>query len=164
MQRVLSDAEIADLLLERKPVTRRFRSVLAPRRRKDRPSECGRRLNIRGEGGHLFRVYVKVIPHIKNNFSIGLVWVVSKREKYLLIRCNGFHETHLNTIEGTSIPADTCHIHHRTERYDLVGKPMGYAADASLEFTNRKAATDYFVTSFGLYIRDDRELPLFDKN
>ena len=163
MPRVLSDVEIADLLREGKPVTRRFRSVLSPRRGKGRPNEHGRRLNVQGDSGHRFRVFVKVIPGLKDNFSIGLLWFASNREKYLLIRCNGFHEKHENRIEGTMIPADTCHIHYRTERYDLVGKAMGYAEDASSEFRNRKAATEYFVTHFGFHIRDKRKLPLFPR-
>jgi hypothetical protein len=166
MARVLSDKEIADLLAEPKPVTRRFRSVIAPRqRRSNRMDEIGRRLRIVSDRKRRFLVWSKMDQRWPNKFSIGLVWLAAAGERVDLVRLNGWHPVHVNTIEGTSIPAGTCHVHIRTERYARTPrKEMGYA-EACTQFNNFQEAVSYFFSKFGFYLRDHKyrhEQPLWD--
>ncbi|HWB14581.1 MAG TPA: hypothetical protein VG826_35480 [Pirellulales bacterium] len=165
MATFLTEAEIKAILDDPKPVTKRYRSVMAPRPRKDRPNQLGRRLNVRSVGGKTFKVYTSVNARLTNNFSIGLIWYPSAHEKLTLIRCNGWHEAHPNRIERTIIQPDTCHIHRITERYQLVGKPEAYAEETT-EYHDFKTALQYFFSKFGFFLRDDdygHELPLIDK-
>jgi hypothetical protein len=51
---IITEADIIGLLADPKPVTKRYRSVMAPRARKERPNELGRRLNVTRISGKKF--------------------------------------------------------------------------------------------------------------
>lgn len=170
MPRVLLEAEIAELLAEAKPLSKRYRVLLVPRKGKGglgNSAEKTRRLNLVGAKGNSFRIWVSVNPLQPNDFSIGLVWIASKTEKHDLVRCNGWHDEHPNKLERIKIPANTCHIHLLTERYQLAKRTsrLGYAVDASGCYGDFKTARDYFCSHFGFYLSGHeygKDYPLLD--
>lgn len=147
----LTDAEVAELLADPKPLPRNFRRRLQLRRKRNRPSERYAKLDIESESGRRYRLWVKENTRITNNFSVGLLYLPSTGAKVELLRCNGFHQEHRNRIEGTVIAVDTPHIHHRTERYQAVNKPLHYAKVA-YEYRDRKSALNFVARNFGFYI------------
>ena len=108
------------------------------------------KLDIQSERGHRFRLTVRVNDQVANNFSVLVVWFTPTGEKILLIRCNGFHERHVNRIEKTVIPADTCHIHTITERYQVFGKPDGFAEE-TYRYVDVRTAIKHATTHYGFY-------------
>lgn len=165
MSRILTDQEIHTLLSDPKPLPADFRQKLKRRRRKYRQEERSARLDVTGKSGKRYRLYVKVNDQICNNFSVGLVYYLNATEKIGLIRCNGFHGPHTNKIERTIIPPDTPHIHTLTERYQLLGRPLGFA-EATLRYVDVRSAISFVSRSYGFHcVRpdDSGQQSLFDE-
>jgi hypothetical protein len=73
-----------------------------------------------------------------------------------LIRCNGHHAKHPNRLENTIVPADTCHIHRITERYQkFSGVDPETFAEATAAYNSFETAVLYMSESFGIYVSDD---------
>lgn len=154
MAKILSDREISDLLADPKPLPKGFRKKLKRRPRKNRRHERSARLEVVSAGGLRFRLFVKVNDRLTNNFSVGIVYVASTGEKYNLIRCNGWHNEHINKIEKTVIPEDTCHIHRLREDYQKKERPMAYAEE-TFAYHDVKSAIKHVARHYGFY----REMP-----
>jgi len=150
VSRVLSEGEIADLLAEPKVLPENFRARLRRRTSRRKPNERVGKLDVVGERGNKFRLIVRVNDLIYNNFSVLIVWLSSSGEKTLLVRCNGFHERHVNRMEKTIIPSDTCHVHTITERYQNFGKPDGFAEE-TFSYFDVRSAIQHVSTRYGFY-------------
>jgi hypothetical protein len=86
-----------------------------------------------------------------NAFSIILSYV-SRGKDINLIRCNGHHAAHTNFLEKQQIPRNTAHIHQLTERYQLLGKPEGYAEPTN-EYHSAASALEYLCNRFSIIDR-----------
>src|SRR4051812_18625438 len=112
MSQILTEAEIEDLLAERKPITRLQVSILNSPRKLKHKRELWSQVHLIGEKG---RKYIAAVRwSIKDDQSFSIILARGKG-RLNLIRCNGFHAAHSNILEKNLIPADTCHIHRITE-------------------------------------------------
>ena len=153
---ILTEAEIADLLADPKPVSQnQVATLLSPRHPQGHDlyarvyvqSLHRRKFQLtarRGNGG---------LPH---DFCLFLS-LGQRQQQCKLIRCDGFHERHVNWHETrqhagiTEVPADTFHVHHITERYQRAKRdPLGYAYPTE-DFWSFHSAVHFLCTHFGCY-------------
>ena len=121
--RVLTDDEIADLINEQKPCPQDWREQLSPKAVAGKRHAVGG-FSVEGAAGNAFRVLSRFLPSTPLNFSIILRFDDLDGASYRLLRCNGAHGEHTNTIErelGQELGrfSDVCHVHRATERYQL---------------------------------------------
>ncbi len=112
-----SDAEIAELLRERKPlpVDWRSRTRLRPKR-----SHSERDIKVAGDGANEFRLILRQNTINRLDFSIILAIAVPRSNQlFRLRRYNGKSHEHTNRIEGDEFY--DFHIHEATERYQEIG-------------------------------------------
>lgn len=168
MAAILTDNEIALLLADPKPLYLKQIAALKRPRKGIRPTETQVAIDVDSSKGRRFRLIAKKMTKRPNGFSIIMAYLL--HGKYTnLIRCNGFHKEHTNEIEKRNrigvqvIPANTCHVHILTERYQLEGLGENYAVP-TMEYTCFSDAIDYFCENFGCYRREGgytKEYPLF---
>lgn len=170
MASILTDQQIRELLGDRKPIPHEYKDWLRRRKIRNKPEKRVRR-EIRSDAGRKFQIIVRESLKRTNNFSI-ILRHISGHDKHTLIRCNGFHRPHQNTIEKKSgsgiagFPANTTHVHYLTERYQIEGleKADQYAEPCS-EYHDLNSALSYFVAHFGCYLVGGgyaSEFPLFE--
>jgi hypothetical protein len=156
MAQIITDAEINDLLSDRKAITsdqvRSLKKVKVFKNRRDKHSE----VSLSGESGKIYLATVRQSAKLPMDYSVILSLSRQDGSRTNLIRCNGHHGVHFNALEKHRIPAGTCHIHQITERYQniSISAPERYAV-ATLAYTDLKRAIDYFAEHFGMYIADD---------
>ena len=89
-------------------------------------------------------------PGMEDDFSCGLLYLLSDRETLTLIRYNGSSHSHLNKLEGEQL-GYVCHIHKATKKYlDAGMKPDKYAEAtdrfSTLEEAKRCLVKDCHIT------------------
>lgn len=160
MSMILTDEEIANLLKEPKGISSTYRDLLKPRRRQNH-HYLKRYLDIAGDK-HAFGVYTCQHPTNARKFSAGLTILQRGAKRPTpLIRCNGWHSPHTNSIENrvdtgiTRIPRNTNHIHYLTERYQVFEQDNhdGYAEPSS-EFRDLWSAVDYLIETYNFHFTD----------
>jgi len=126
-----SDADIAVLLTERKPLPEDYQSRLQLR------AKCGhkeRELDLKGHGGSDFQLIIRQSFFNPLDFSVILGYSMpGSNVLFRLRRYNGRSHQHTNRIEGNTFY--DFHIHTATERYQA----MGYDEDHYAEPTDRFA-------------------------
>jgi hypothetical protein len=173
MATILTDKQIAALLGEKKPVTAKQRQILfCPNSRKSRNTDdLSARIRIKTKGGNKFVVRVRQSKSDVDAFSVILTYHKSGMRPVRLVRCNGLHGPHYNTLEKrarkgiTEIPAKTFHIHQITERYQLSGKPDGYAEPTD-KYNSFKSAVEFMCFEFGCHDPENaysRRYPLLNE-
>ena len=137
----LSDAEIANLITEPKPLPGNYKSLMHLRTKK---AHRERDLDIQGSGGHQFRIILRQSALNPLDFSVILAYLPhNTNELFLLRRYNGRSHEHTNSIEGHTFYA--FHIHQATERYqDLGAKEATYAEPCTTYATIEEAAASMF--------------------
>ena len=124
-----SDAEIAVLLRERKPLPTDWRSRM---RLRPKRGHSERDIDVTGDGENEFRLILRQNTINRLDFSIILAVAVPKSNQlFRLRRYNGKSHEHTNHIEGDTFY--DFHIHEATERY----QEMGTREDAYAEPTDR---------------------------
>jgi hypothetical protein len=112
-----SDAEIADLIKERKPLPADWRSRMRLRPKRGH-SETD--IEVAGDEGSEFRLILRQNAINRLDFSIILaVAVPQSNQLFRLRRYNGKSHEHTNHIEGDTFY--DFHIHEATERYQAIG-------------------------------------------
>ncbi|HXU39061.1 MAG TPA: hypothetical protein VN937_22085 [Blastocatellia bacterium] len=112
----LTDREIADLLNERKPLPRDYRSRIQARPKRGHKE---RELDIVGEDGSEFRLIIRQSIFNPLDFSVILAYRDPGSTQLLrLKRYNGKSHEHSNKLEGGG-PFYDFHIHTATEHYQL---------------------------------------------
>jgi hypothetical protein len=106
------------------------------------------RAAVKCKSGRKLSLRVNVKSKKTNAFSIILSYV-SRGKDLNLIRCNGHHGPHTNFLEKQLIPKNTNHIHQLTERYQIKGKPEGFAVPTS-EYHAAVAALEYLCNRFSI--------------
>jgi hypothetical protein len=88
---------------------------------------------------------------VVGDWSVGLIFTDYADRSYRVLRCNGPHPSdHKNTIEGSTIVRHA-HIHRLTERYQLRGKPDGYAEPTD-RYSNIHDAINVFAEMINLQV------------
>jgi hypothetical protein len=154
MSHIYAEAEIADLLSDRKRVTPQgLRSLLNPLPSLVRKNELAAKIVLAGESGKGYELRVRKSLSRPMSFSV-ILSLALKGRALNLIRHNGHHAPHLLEIEKTVIPANTCHVHRLTERYQgLPHKDPESFAEQTDAYTDFKGAVEYMCGQYGLYFR-----------
>lgn len=126
-----SDAEIACLISEAKPLPANFRARLQLREKRGHRE---RELDLTGSHGSQFRLILRQSDFNAMDFSIILaVSPANSNQLFRLRRYNGKSHEHTNHLEHVTFY--DFHIHYATERY----QDSGAREDAYAEPTNRYA-------------------------
>lgn len=171
MSRIISDIEIAQLLIEPKPLApnwdNRFR--LTP---KAQEAFSQRSLLLQLSNGHQFILYLRGSRLSPLDFSIILVFKDTDGSEYILRRHNGTHPSkHTNEYEkrlglpNAELPI-CFHRHLATERYQRAGlKIDGYAEQAN-DYHDIKTAQDTMISEAGFILPQNpiNQLPGFGDN
>lgn len=154
----LSDAEIADLLAEPKPLATDWRERL---RTKPKSGHHERELDIIGAAGSEFRLILRQSQLNHLDFSAILAYIrPDGGPRFRLRRHNGRSHEHKNVLEGDVIYG--FHIHTATERYQTGSglREDGYAepTDAYADLTG---AVRHMIASCGFDVPIDPQATLF---
>lgn len=151
---VLTDDQIGALLAERKPIAPREVNRLKKRLRQ-KPNNTRYKtadIHVRGDSGRVF--HIVATQHVSNKLKFSVRLAIYWRRHWVnLIRCNGHHGPHPNTLElGTSlwqVPANTMHIHQATARYQLAEMQAERFARPTDGYSSLEGAVEYLCTHFG---------------
>jgi hypothetical protein len=160
MARILTDKEIADLFCEKKPLKKSAIKKLGRLKQKRNRPDSSASIKFKSECGNRFRLIARQNNKRETSFSIIFQLLPRRGGAITLVRCNGHHAPHPNQLEGTEIPADTCHVHTITERYQKIGKPVWYAEPTS-SFSSYLGAINFIAWKFGMFVEDEESGELF---
>ena len=128
---ILTDADIARLLAERKPLPADYQTRLQLRAKIGHKE---REMDVTGVAGSGFQLIVRQSTINPLDFSVVLAYSIPKSSVlFRLRRYNGRSHEHTNRVEG--ITFYDFHIHTATERY----QEAGYAEEHYAEPTDRYA-------------------------
>lgn len=152
MLRVFSDARIAEMIAEPKPLPPNWRRQLAILKQREGRNES--QLDFTGDDGTAFRIIVS--QRREHDFSVMLLAVLDEpvamgRPEFHLLRYDGASHRHKNMLEGNTIQHKP-HIHRATERYQIAthqGQPAGYAVETEC-YQDLPQAWDCFRLEIGL--------------
>ena len=154
--KVLTDSEINELIIEKKPLPLLWIAWLKPRLSRNCDfKEC--ELDVISDENNKFKIIVKENPNDKRDFSVMLIYKDSMtNRKFRLIRFNGPSHKHTNTIEKRrgvpdSMYDEKCHIHICTERYQLEGLKEDHYAEPTERFKNMDEALRCLEADCGFY-------------
>lgn len=157
MPRILSDAEIAELLCEQKTLPANWAKRLAPRPTA-RQVHRKKSLSISGANGSQFVIDVRQNPNSLLDFTVILTFVDDDSHRYILTRFNGRHPSqHTNKWEkkrgqpGSEF-RNVFHIHTATERYQQEGYSIDGYAEPTQSYSSFDTALREFVASNGFVI------------
>jgi hypothetical protein len=146
---MLSDNQIAELLDEKKPVPKSWRSKLLPKK-KNNAFHKERELKIKTESGNRFILFVRENLGLANDFTVGIRFVSATGVNYCLRRYNGNSHKHTNHLERMNGEvnqsfAGEFHIHYATERYLKCRKRIDGYAEPTNQFSSLQTALDSIV-------------------
>ncbi len=132
MSAKFSDAEIAQMIQERKPLPENYCARMQLR---DKRGHKEREVDITGESGTQYRLILRQSNSNALDFLIILAVIpAGSNQLFRLRRYNGRSHEHTNQIERGE-PFYDYHIHQATERY----QESGAREDSYAEVTNRYA-------------------------
>lgn len=128
-------------------------------------------IDLQGEDGHNFRMFVRAHLDYVENFSIGLVYFPSEDiPPMVLLRCNGAHGLH-ETLVNSPPHHRSPHIHIATEEMILSGRRPESYVELTDRYNSLPEAFAHFVsrcsiigadTAFGILPTGARQMGLFD--
>ena len=134
MALLYSDAEIAALLRERKPLSDDWQTRMM---RREKRGQIEHRLDIAGADSTPFSLIIRRSERDSSDFSAILgVRTMALEQLFILRRCDGRSHRHRNAIEGDRFR--DFHIHTATERYQR----RGYREDGFAQPTERYSDLD----------------------
>ena len=142
---ILTDAAIAALIAERKPLPENFLERAWPKpKRGHKESE----LSVLGAGGSEFRFIFRMATFNQLDFSAILaVRLPRVNTIFRLRRYNGKSHEHSNRIEKQRFYG--FHIHHATERYQMLGVDEDAYAEETDRFSDFESAVQCLVDDCG---------------
>ena len=159
MSFILSDAEIAAAILDRKGITRsQLRSLKDPKRLTAR-GDLARQISILGRSRRHYFITARRNVNRPLGFSVILssVW---HGKRLNIIRCNGQQKGHhTNWLEKRAgagvraIPPYTFHVHQLTERYQPE-RPEHYAEPTN-DYSSFESAVEYLCSNYGIVLDKD---------
>ena len=154
-----SDADIARLLQEWKPLTVDFRSQMRLREKRGHKEH---ELDLQGVSGNQFRLILRQSNFNALDFSIILAYCpAGTNQLFRLRRYNGKSHEHTNTIESNSFY--DFHIHTATERYQELGTREDAYAEPSKRFFDLHSAVDCMLRDCSLELPEDPQAHLFEE-
>ena len=153
-----TDAEIAQLLAEPKPLPDDYqaRLQLRPRSGHERAE-----LDVRTPSGNRFRILLRQNMRNALDFSAIIAHAPSNSSLFFrLRRYNGRSHEHTNRLEGTTFY--DFHIHMATERYQALGAKEESFAEPSDRFADRHSALACLLDDCGFRRPDTPQLSLLD--
>ena len=154
-----TDAEIASLINERKPLPENYRDRLALR---DKQGHKERDMDILGAQGSNFRLILRQSKINVIDFSIILaVYPPESNQLFRLRRYNGKSHVHTTHIEGNTFY--NFHIHMATERYQDRGTDEDAYAEESDQFSDFNSALSCMFDDCSFDFPIDSQPKLFDR-
>ena len=140
-----TDSEIANLILEPKPLPPDWRTRVTL---KEKRGHREREFDVTGTAGSNFRVILRQAVLNRLDFSVILALLAPKTNQvFRLLRCNGKSHEHTNRIESETFY--DFHVHRATERYQKEGYPEDGYAQVTDEYSNFDGALDTLLTDGG---------------
>lgn len=157
MSRILSDAEIQQLLAESKPLAPNWENKLrlTP---KAQEAFSQKALSLQSSSGHEFSLVLRGNRLSPLDFSIILVFKDADGSEYVLRRHNGTHPSrHTNEYERRlSLPnaeLPICfHRHLATERYQKAGLKIDGYAEQTNDYSDIRTAQDAMIRDAGFIL------------
>jgi hypothetical protein len=154
-----SDADIARLLAETKPLSKDFRMQM---RLRDKRGHKERELDIQGVNGNQFRLILRQSNFNVLDFSIILAHCPADTNQiFRLRRYNGKSHEHTNTIEYETFY--DFHTHTATERYQELGSREDAYAESSKRFSDFHSAVNCMLSDCALELPGDPQRNLFEE-
>lgn len=157
---LLSDVDIARLLVETKKLPNDYRSRIQIKPKRDHKE---RELDIIGDSGSHFRLILRQSELNALDFSIIIAYKLPNSNTYFRMRrYNGKSHEHTNTLE--KITFYDFHIHMATERYQ---QESGQREDTYAEPTDRYAdmasAIQCMIDDCGFEVEPTSQMTLFNE-
>ncbi|MDW5595841.1 hypothetical protein VSS74_15945 [Conexibacter stalactiti] len=155
---LLTDAEIARLIDERKPALDAVAFLHAFAR--SAPVRGHRRTtrSVVGESGSRFDVHLRQGVFSPYDFSVILAYLPPHGTELILRRHNGRGHPHRNKLERDTVDRDAFHIHFATERYQLAGLSIDGFAEPTTAFSDLATALDAMLVAGGFEPPPQRSL------
>lgn len=152
-----SDAEIAEMIAERKPLPQDYRSRVQLR---DKRGHKERELEVMGERKTQYRLILRQSDFNTLDFSIILaVNPADTNQLFRLRRYNGKSHEHTNQIEGGTFY--DFHIHQATERYQESGAREDTFAESTDRYADFRSALRCMFEDCGFEAPQGAEPSLF---
>jgi hypothetical protein len=154
----LTDAEIAVLLSEAKPLPENYRSKVQTRPKRGHRE---RELDIEGANGSTFRIILRQSSFNPLDFSVVLAWLPPQSSTtFRMCRYNGKSHEHTNALEGNRFY--DFHIHRATERYQQSGAREDSYAEPTSRFQDFESALRCMIEDCGFTAPPNDQRDLFD--
>jgi hypothetical protein len=152
----LTDAQIAALVAESKPLPADFRSRIQPRAKRGHKE---RELDIEGGAGSDFKLIARQSIMNPLDFSVILSYVIpASNLLFRLRRYNGKSHEHTNKIERDKFY--DFHVHHATERYQRTGLTEDAFAVVTNRYNDFQGALDCMVDDCGFVLAPGAQIQL----
>lgn len=165
--RILRDNEIEALLQEQKILPDKWQRQFQLKA-KNNFQHQERSIDIKGDGGNVFRIIIRRNKINSFDFSIILLYQDKEGIEYRLLRYNGKHPSeHTNKWEEEQ-GQDNCkflpafHIHKATERYQEAGYPIDGYAEVSTKYQDFSSALNCFLKDNNFRKPGNKHLRLFE--
>ncbi len=154
-----SDAEITELLQERKPLPADWRNRVRLRPKRGHEE---RDMEFTGSAGSEFRLILRQNRVNALDFSIILaVRIPQSNQLFRLRRYNGKSHEHTNLLEGKTFY--NFHIHMATERYQEIGTREDAYAEPTDRFGDFHGALQCLVEDANLVVPPEDQGSLFEE-
>lgn len=169
MARILSDAEIQQLLQEPKPLPQNWEARLRLRP-KSQEAFHQRDCFVQGSNGHEFRLILRSNHLHPQDFSILLLFKDADGIEYILRRHNGAHPSmHTNEYEkrqnlpNAELPI-CFHRHLATERYQRAGLRIDGYAERTNDYHDIQTAQSAMIRDARFVLPLNSQLPMLGDN
>ncbi len=157
MSAKFSDAEIARMIAERKPLPANYHSRVQLR---DKRGHKERELDLTGTAGTQYRLILRQSDFNAMDFSIILTLnPADSNQLFRLRRYNGKSHEHTNQIEGETFY--DFHIHYTTERYQESGAREDAFAEPTDRYADFHAALRCMLKDCGFELPESEQQSLF---
>lgn len=165
MPRILTDAEIQQLLVEPKPLESKWESRMRLIS-KAQEAFSQRDYSLRLSNGHEFSLVLRSNRLSPLDFSVILVFRDTDGKEYILRRHNGAHSSrHTNEYEkrhglpNSQLPI-CAHRHLATERYQRIGLKIDSYAERVDDYNDIKTAQEAMINEAGFVLPTDEGIQL----
>jgi hypothetical protein len=155
----LTDAEIAELIAEPKPLPDDYLSRFQTRSKRGHRE---RELEMDGTKGNKFRIILRQSSFNPIDFSVILAWLPQKSTTpFRLCRYNGKSHEHSNIIEGHKFY--DFHMHRATQRYQQSGLREDSFAEQTNKYQDFEGALRSMIQDCNCQISSNNQRYLFEK-
>lgn len=154
----LTDAEIAALIAEAKPLPDDYRQRIQTRPKRGHRE---RELDVSGVSGSEFRLILRESSLNPLDFSVILTWLPPQSNNpFRLCRYNGKSHEHTNTLESERFY--DFHVHRATERYQQSGLREDSFAEPTTRYQDFASALQCLIQDCGFQFPVNHQSGLFD--